>query len=151
VNWQPKFNFTVKVKKHPMKIIIALLFLTLFDVGYGQSDSKLIEVFGLEEVNDMKVSNPGAYAIFKAFSADGVELIDGLVDKYETFGMLPTIHLRSTSEEVEQSIFLNDVLSDNFNPLKYDLFPTRQIQIYKIESGKYLRIQSQQNLLNTNR
>lgn len=125
--------------------------MSFLSLAHGQSNQKMIDAFGQEKVSTMKSNNPGLYEIYDAYSQHGVELISTYIEKYESADEMPIIKSRSAGSEVLLKDFLIDFESTDFNILKYTLFPSRQIQIYKLESGKYLKIESQQNLLNTNR
>lgn len=132
-----------------MKIYLLSFLIFFLTNVYGQLNQEMIEVFGQEKVDEMKTGNPGLYEVFDAFSKNGIEIINTYVEKYESAESMPAIIHRSTEEEVRLVDFLADLETTDFNILKYNLFPSRQIQIYKLESGKYLKIESQQNLLNT--
>ena len=131
-----------------MRLLLFCTALYFTSIVSGQTNQKMIEAFGQEKVSAMKEGNPGLYEIYDAYSNQGIELINTYIEKYESADEMPIIKSRSTGSEILLKDFLIEFESADFNILKYTLFPTRQIQIYKLDSGKYLKIESQQNLLN---
>lgn len=132
-----------------MKKLIVVSFCAFSMAVFGQSkaDAYMNEIFGEEKVQIMKTDNPAGYNYFKSYAMVGPSIVTGVVDKYEEAPVLTHVKMRTSKEEVPVSEMITELENGTLNPLKYSLLPKREVSVYKIESGKYLIIDSQDNLL----
>lgn len=103
------------------------------------NEQKIIDVYGLEWVNQMKTDNPVLLQLFDKYVSYGFMVKAVSTGKYSEFQPLEYIPLRSKSGgEVSVAEFLEDFNSDNFNPLKYAFFPTTDFQVFKLKDVDFI-------------
>lgn len=128
-------------------IVVSFCALSLSVFGQSKADTYMNEIFGEEKVQLMKTDNPAGYNFFKSYAMVGPSIENGIIDKYENAPVLTHVKMRTSKEEVPVSQMIEELENGTLNPLKYSLLPKREVSVYKIESGKYLIIDSQDNLL----
>lgn len=128
-------------------ILVSLCAFSFSAFGQSKADTYMNEIFGEEKVQSMKENNPAGYNYFKSYAMVGPTIETRFIDKYEDAPILTHVKMRTTKEEVPVSQLITELENGTLNPLKYALLPKHEVSVYKIESGKYLIIDSQENLL----
>jgi hypothetical protein len=133
------------------QVLIFLLFLSTSAVfSQLQNEAKIEAVYGSEWLNRMKTDAPDLLVLMDKYVEQGFFVRTVSEGKYEQEqDPIDQIPLTSKSNEfisVEQ--FLTEVESDNFNPLRYRYFPTKEAQVYKLQGvNKIIYILPQEIIL----
>jgi hypothetical protein len=115
--------------------------------GYKNQD-KIIEVYGIDWFQSRFNENSSILDIMDKYVSYGFSVEEIIEEKYQDQNALKEIPLVSKNHDV-LSIweFLSDYENENFNPLKYSFFPTKEEQFYFLkDSNKIIRIRSIQYL-----
>jgi hypothetical protein len=126
--------------------ILLLLLLASVNIFSQTTDQKIIAALGEEELNEMKVNNPGKYLFHKGMIEKGIFVFEAPLDKYLEFPILDSIPLKS-KENLKISIdeFLNDYSNQNsFNALSYMFIAENENQYFRLSgTSKVLLIREQ--------
>lgn len=131
------------------KLLIAAVAVMISCISFSQNNtSKIVDVYGQEAYNEMQSTNPGMLELLDKYVDWGLEVVSSN-EKYDQATLLQSIPLRSKSaESITVSEFINAYNSPNFNPLQFELFPSNEIQVYKLSGTNYaLLIQTQNSIL----
>jgi hypothetical protein len=133
-----------------MKNLLTAVVAVLISCAVYSQDAtaKVIAVYGEEAYAEMASSNPGQLELLSKYSDWGLEVVPSN-DKYDQAIELQNVPLRSKSaNSVSVQEFLTAYNSVGFNPLMYGLFPSNEIQVFKLQGVDFaILIQTQQNIL----
>lgn len=130
--------------------IIYVAALLCASVSYGQMTAaeKVKEIYGEQTCIEMETSNPGMLDVLEKYADHGIEVKPSTHGKYSNAELLTSIKLRG---KVENSVSITEFLEDydggDFNPLKYEFFPSMKTEVYRLEgTTRLLVIKGQSSL-----
>lgn len=135
-----------------MKNILLALFVFAFcDISFCQLNNtdKITEVYGQEWLDRMQTEAPDLLILIDKYVQHGFMVKNVSEGKYSEFVPLEFIQLSSKEGgEVTVEEFLIDFASTDFNPLKYQFFPGKDFQVYKLKDvNKIIYILPQESIL----
>lgn len=135
-----------------MKNFIVMTFLLLTSgTAFCQlmNSDKITEVYGQEWLTDTEVNNPALLTLMDKYITYGFNVKNVSEGKYAEFVPLEFVPLSSKeggSVTVEE--FLADYEGGNFNPLKYQFFPAKDFQVFKLKGvDKIIYLLPQESIL----
>lgn len=114
------------------------LFICLFMFGaiFAQNTPIIKEVIGIDSYEKLERENPGLLTFYHNFLQHGVILINDFpTDKNVTFSTLTQLKYRDKNKIENPTIeeFKADLLKDKTLLFKYNIFPQKEAQFFKIE------------------
>lgn len=134
-----------------MKIILFFIFFLNYLFVYSQNNySQIIEVYGNEWVdNQISTNNEELLVFLSNYSQKGfiVEEVDEF--KFNDTNSKEWISLTSKQQDsISVNQFMSEFQSASFNPLRYQLLPKIDEQLFKLKGVNYIiRIKNQEFIL----
>lgn len=107
-------------------LIAFVLFIFSVNAQSGSFDQRLLSKFSKEELNEMQVKNPIAYAYWNFYAANAYQIIDMPDEK-------------ANAHEIKGVVKIKDPVTVNIFDLNY-IPLTNDYQYYRIEGGKKLLV-----------
>jgi len=135
-----------------MKNFIVMTFLLLSSgTAFCQlmNTDKITEVYGQEWLTDTEVNNPALLTLMDKYITYGFNVKNVSEGKYAEFVPLEFVPLSGKEGgTVTVSEFLADFESENFNPLRYQFFPAKDFQVFKLQGvNKIIYLLPQESIL----
>lgn len=135
------------------QISLFVLAITVTGNSYAQSDailheanSKMLEVYSLDYVNNTREANPALYDYLMATAVYTPLVIKGVEPKYEAQNN-NSIKITKNKKEITLDSFYSDLQSDNFNLLNYSIKPGNTSRVFRISEGTYVIVESQNDVV----
>lgn len=131
------------------KIGLLAVLLTAGVLSFAQTsaEQKVIDVYGQGYFNQMSTSDPGHILMLKKYAEFGLKVVPANA-KYASAPLLTDIPLRAKAHStITVPQFLTEYNGGSFNSLEYGLFPSSEVQVYRLSGTSFVLIIEQQRTI----